>query len=380
MTKEGNGRDMTDPVYIGLISGTSRDGLDAALVAIDKDHRPHVILADCAPYPPALRNAIDELIALGRCPSEAEVQLADAEFGHFLTDVCRSLMKKADMPDITLTAIGSHGQTVWHDPGAEPGISLQIGNADLLSSALEVPVVFNFREADLQAGGVGAPLAPLLHHALFADKVPCAVINLGGIANITLLDQQGDVRGFDTGPANCLLDFWTQKHRHAPYDANGDFSRTGAVLPTLLESMLSEPYFSQAAPKSTGIELFNEHWLEQHLAGDEPARDVQRTLLELTVETIARALEQAPESPKQAWLCGGGVHNGYLVERLRGRLEDVSIKSSVEAGINPDWVEATLFAWLAHRRMHEQPSKTGPITGASKPVLLGDIAMAATDS
>ncbi len=364
---------MTNPAYIGLISGTSRDGLDAALVTIDDQQWPHVVAAYCAPYPSALRNAIDELIALGRCPTGVEAQRADQEFGHFLTDVCRSLLSRADVPDITLAAIGSHGQTVWHDPNAEPGISLQIGNADLLSSALEVPVVFNFRAADLQAGGVGAPLAPLLHRALFASHAPCAVVNLGGIANVTLLDKHGNVRGFDTGPANCLMDMWTQRHRHASYDANGDFARTGKVSRPLLKRLLAEPYFAQEAPKSTGLELFNELWLEQHLAGDESPRDVQRTLLELTVETIAQALEQAPERPRHAWLCGGGVHNGFFTERLQERLSNVAIQSSAEAGIDPDWVEATLFAWLAHRRLQEQASETGPITGANQAVLLGDI-------
>lgn len=364
---------MNDPVYIGLISGTSRDGLDAALVAIDAEQRPRVIAADCAPYPTALRSAIDELIDLGRCPTLDEARQADLEFGHFVSDVCRSLLTRAGSPDLSLAAIGSHGQTVWHDPSADPAVSLQIGDAGLVADALKVPVVFNFRAADLQAGGVGAPLAPLLHQALFSNGTPCAVINLGGIANITLLDRNGDVRGFDTGPANCLLDLWTQRHRHASYDANGDFARTGAVNKPLLERLLAEPYFSQPPPKSTGLELFNESWLTQHLAGDESPRDVQRTLLELTVETVASALEQAPEHPRRAWLCGGGVHNSYLVERLQARLGEVSIQSSAEAGIDPDWVEATLFAWLAHRRLLEQASETGPITGAGRAVLLGDI-------
>lgn len=368
---------MNNPVYIGLISGTSRDGLDAAMVTIDEAQWPRVIAAVCAPYPPALRSAIDELIMLGRCPTAVEAHRADQEFGHFLTDVCQSLLSKADVPDITLAAIGSHGQTVWHDPNAQPGISLQIGNAELLSSALDVPVVFNFRAADLQAGGVGAPLAPLLHRALFANHAPCAVVNLGGIANVTLLDKHGNVRGFDTGPANCLMDMWTQRHRHASYDANGDFARTGVVLKPLLKKMLAEPYFAQEAPKSTGLELFNEQWLEELLEGDEPPRDVQRTLLELTVETIAVALEEASEQPRHAWLCGGGVHNGFFAERLQERLSNVTIQSSAEAGIDPDWVEATLFAWLAHRRLLEQSSDTGPITGASQAVLLGDIATTA---
>lgn len=364
---------MNDPVYIGLISGTSRDGLDAALVTIDGDGRPRVLAADCAPYPPALRAAIDQLIDLGRCPTGPEAKRADHEFGHFSADVCRSLLDRANLPGIALAGIGSHGQTVWHDPSAEPAVSLQIGNAEVLANELMVPVVSNFRAADLRAGGEGAPLAPLLHQALFEEQAPCAVINLGGIANVTLLDRHGAVSGFDTGPANCLMDMWTLQHQRAPYDAGGAFARSGAVLHQLLDKLLSEPYFAQAAPKSTGLELFNGHWLRQHLAGDESPRDVQRTLLELTVETVAQALEQSSGQPRHAWLCGGGVHNHYLVERLEERLSGVSVQPTTVAGIDPDWVEATLFAWLAHRRMAQQVSETGPITGAAAPVLLGDI-------
>ncbi len=364
---------MSDPVYIGLISGTSRDGLDAALVTIDGEGRPRVLAADCAPYPPALRSAIDQLIALGRCPTGSEAKRADQEFGHFSADVCRSLMDRANLPGVNLAGIGSHGQTVWHDPAAQPAVSLQIGNADVLANAMGVPVVSNFRAADLSAGGEGAPLAPLLHQALFGEQGPCAVINLGGIANVTLLDRQGAVRGFDTGPANCLLDLWTLRHLRAPFDAGGAFARSGEVSPQLLDKLLEEPYFAQPAPKSTGLELFNADWLARQLNGDESPRDVQRTLLELTVETVARALEQSSEQPRHAWLCGGGVHNHYLVERLQERLSGLPVQSTEVAGIDPDWVEATLFAWLAHRRMGGVTSETGPITGAAAPVMLGDI-------
>lgn len=364
-------------IYIGMISGTSRDGMDAVLISMEADaegqERPRLLKATCAPYPGALRLAVDQLIDLRRSPSALESRQADHELGHFCADVCRSLLKDAGLKPGDLRAIGSHGQTIWHEPAAEPPLSIQIGSAEVLEAELGVPVVADFRAADLRAGGEGAPLAPLLHQALFTELAPCAIINLGGIANVTLLGEDGTVRGFDTGPANCLLDAWTERHRGMPYDPDGAFARAGSVLPELLERLLQEPYFDLPPPKSTGLELFNLPWLDARLSGQETPEDVQRTLLELTVETVARAVERTSESPRRALLCGGGTHNGFMVQRFEARLKQLTVSSTAAAGVDPDWIEATLFALLAHRRLLKQWSDTSAITGASKPVLLGEI-------
>lgn len=363
---------MTEALYIGLISGTSRDGLDAALVDL-AGPQPALIDAFCTAYPDELRTGLDRLIRLGRRPAPAECASLDLALGQFFARVTQELLRRSKRRGSEVRAIGSHGQTVWHEPDGASPISLQLGNAAVLAHDTGLPVVSDFRRADIDAGGQGAPLAPLLHRRLFAAHVPCAVLNLGGIANLTVLGADEQVSGFDTGPANCLMDAWCQRHRGAPYDRNGAWAASGAVLNGHLERWLDDAFFKQSPPKSTGLEHFNLSWLEQRLDGDERPEDVQRTLLELTVESVARDLEQhAAGSGKGALLlCGGGVHNPVLVDALQRRLPDWAPESTAIHGADPDWVEAILFAWLAQQRLDERPLWTGPITGARQPVLLG---------
>jgi anhydro-N-acetylmuramic acid kinase len=377
------------PVYIGLISGTSRDGLDAALVSID-DGMPRLRHALCLPYPEALRSRLDALILhlveAGRRPGPEETARLDEALGEFFAEAARKLLSEADQPAERVRAIGSHGQTVWHEPTGPAPLSMQLGNAEVLQRLTGIPVVSDFRTADVEAGGQGAPLAPLLHRALFHTGAPCTVLNLGGIANVTLLSDHGDVLGFDTGPANCLLDAWHQRHCGAPFDDRGAWGAGGTVLPGLLERLLDDDYFRQSPPKSTGLETFNLGWLERRLEGGEAPRDVQRTLVELTVRTVVDGLRQggwfslADRPGAEILVCGGGVHNPSLMDRLAQALSPTRVSSTAVRGIDPDWVEATLFAWLAHERLEGHRLKTGPITGARQPVMLGRITPAPSSS
>jgi anhydro-N-acetylmuramic acid kinase len=359
--------------YIGLISGTSRDGLDAALVAME-DGAPRLIAAHCFPYPPELAEALKGLIDLGRRPLPTEVHELDDALGHFFADCSLDLLETAGLDPGDVRAVGSHGQTVWHEPDGPDPVSLQLGSAEVLARETGLPVVSDFRSDDLLAGGQGAPLAPLLHRALFSGLAPCAVLNLGGIANLTLLTDAGEVTGFDTGPANCLLDAWCARHQGEAFDADGAWARDGEVLPALLNNLLDESYFRTTGPKSTGLEQFNLRWLDARLQGDENPADVQRTLLELTVESIAQNLTGFEvESTGAVLVCGGGVHNRFLMERLEQRLAPRRVCATNDFGVDADWVEAILFAWLAHQRVEGRRLVTAPITGAREPVFLGRV-------
>jgi anhydro-N-acetylmuramic acid kinase len=358
-------------LYIGMISGTSRDGLDAALVDFESG-RPEVLHATCVPYPPALRQAIDLLVTARARPEIGSTDVLDRQLGHFYARACTDLLAAAGLEPRDVRAIGSHGQTVWHEPDGPEPISLQLGHGYVIANVTGIPVVSTFRNADLAAGGQGAPLAPLLHRQLFhCDQERRAVINLGGIANVTLLERDGAVRGHDTGPANCFMDLWIRRQQGLDYDDNGAWAASGTLNAELLQRLLDEPYFTAPAPKSTGLEKFNAAWLDARLQGLElPAEDVQRTLAELTLVTVDAALQAAP--PDRILVCGGGVHNGLLMSRLRSRNE-APVESTADHGLHPDWVEASLFAWLARERLQRHAQDTGPITGARRPVMLGEV-------
>lgn len=365
---------MTADRYIGLISGTSRDGLDAVLVDFQND-TPRLLEATCTPYPEALRADLDRLIRRGRRPRPGEAATLDQALGRFFADACHTLLRSARVPADTVRAIGSHGQTVWHEPTGPDPVSLQLGDAGVLARETGITVVADFRTADVEAGGQGAPLAPLLHRGLFAAEAPCAVLNLGGIANLTLLGGDGEVAGFDTGPANCLMDGWCLRQRGEAFDRGGAWAATGQVLANTLDAWLADPFFALPPPKSTGLQHFNLAWLDARLDGGERPADVQRTLLALTVDSVATALEAHPLGgrPGPLLLCGGGAHNHFLVRQLTERLPERTIETTEPHGIHPDWVEAILFAWLAKQRLDNRSLETAPITGAGSPVLLGRI-------
>jgi len=364
---------MNDALMIGMLSGTSRDGVDAVLV--DFAHGTMEVLhAVCVPYPPAIRLALDQLLATGGPPGKELASLLDENLGRFFARTAQDLVREAGMEMRDIQAIGSHGQTVWHDPGGDNPVSIQLGKPELIAKGTATTVVADFRGADVRSGGQGAPLAPLLHAKLFhSDTEDRAVLNLGGIANLTLLSASGIVDGFDCGPANCLMDAWSKRHLQKPYDNNGDWAAKGIPDRCLLENLLDDPYFSLPAPKSTGLEYFNMNWLDDILAGtDAQAVDIQSTLAELTASNIANSLRDCGE-PARLLVCGGGIHNGHLMRRIRTALPEIIVESTGFHGMDPDWVEGLLFAWLAHERLNEKTQNTPPITGAACPVLLGDI-------
>jgi len=362
-----------DELIVGMLSGTSRDGVDAVLVNFSRGSM-DMLHASCTPYPTAIKQTLGQLLETGKPPATDVANLLDENLGRFFARVAQNLVREAGMEMRDILAIGSHGQNVWHEPDGENPVSIQLGRGDLIARNTGTTVVANFRMADVQAGGQGAPLAPLLHQDLFrSEQENRAVLNIGGIANLTILPTSGQVTGFDTGPGNCLMDAWTTLHLQTDYDDGGRWAAKGEVDTGLLERLLADPYFSQLPPKSTGLEYFNINWLNKIL-GDPapPVGVVQTTLAELSAQSIARSLENTGQ-PARVLVCGGGVHNNYLIRRLAAALPDVVVEPTSRYGADPDWVEGLLFAWLARERLNGQVQDTPPITGAGKPVLLGDV-------
>ena len=358
-------------LYIGIMSGTSLDGVDIALTDFSPDtQRATLVGALCAPFPAALR---DDLLALCQ-PGPDEVfraGLAGQQWARLAADGVNQLLLQHGVEAGQVAAIGSHGQTIRHHP--ESGFSVQIGAPALLAELCGIDVVTDFRNRDLAAGGEGAPLVPAFHRWLLHDPQQTrALINIGGFANLTLLAQDGQVSGFDSGPGNVLLDYWAHQHIGQPYDANGAWARSGQVIPVLLEQMLGDRYFSRPAPKSTGREYFHPNWLEQQLGGAVHApADVQTTLLELTARTIADAVSNCEPGPAAAYVCGGGAHNGLLMERLQQLLPDCPIATTTTLAVNPDWMEAMAFAWLAWRCQQRLGGNLPAVTGARGERVLG---------
>ena len=363
---------MSDEFIVGMLSGTSRDGVDAVLVNFNQD-KMDIMHASCVSYPRAIKSTLDRLIETGQPPTEDIANLLDENLGRFFARIAQDLVREAGMEMRDIRAIGSHGQTVWHDPECSPGISIQLGKPELIARGTGTTVVADFRKADMEAGGQGAPLAPLLHQQLFySETEDRAVLNLGGIANLTLLPAGGGVSGFDSGPGNCLMDNWTRRHLHKDYDNSGRWASKGILSTGLLRDMLEDPYFSQDAPKSTGLEYFNMEWLDKHLAkSDIPAEDVQSTLAELTALSVGHCLKDQPVS--RLLVCGGGIHNAFLIRRIAAALPDVIVESTTRFGADPDWVEGLLFAWLTRERLNGNTMDTPPITGARHPVFTGSI-------
>lgn len=362
--------------YIGLISGTSADGIDAALVALDNQNL-KVVQANTTPYSPSLRQRLLD-IAHSNYARDPIDELGELEqlVGASFAAAARQLLQTAGIKASKVRAIGSHGQTVRHRPATQQPFTLQIGNPTVIAAQTGIPVVADFRRRDMAEGGQGAPLAPALHAALFhSDQEYRAVLNLGGIANLTLLPAQGEVTGFDTGPASCLLDAWAQRHLSADYDRHGAWAAGGRVVSPLLSDLLAEPYFRQPPPKSTGREQFNLAWMERHLAQHTlPApRDLQATLAELTASTVAGALKTHAANCARLLVCGGGAQNKDLLARLAWHLPDLAIESTAVHGLDPDFVEAAAFAWLAHQHLQGLPGNLPSVTGARKSVVLGSL-------
>jgi len=357
-------------LFAGLMSGTSLDGVDAALVDFSAA-RPSLLGRASRPFDPTLRA---ELLALQQ-PGEDELHRA-ARCANALSRVyagaVAELLSGARVRAEAVRAIGCHGQTVRHRP--DTGYTLQLCNAALLAELTGVRVVADFRSRDVAAGGQGAPLAPAFHAEMLHDRGEHrAVLNLGGIANLTLLPADGPVTGFDTGPGNCLLDLWAQRHLGAPMDQNGAWAAGAAPDAALLEALRSEPYFAAPPPKSTGRDLFNASWLERRIGGTGDPRIVQATLLELTARSVTDALRAHGPQVRRLIACGGGVNNGRMMQRLAALAAPVSVESSARYGIDPALMEAAAFAWLAWRTLNGRPGNLPSVTGAAGPRVLGAI-------
>jgi len=363
-------------LYLGLISGTSADGIDVALATFVR--RPGLRAHLTHPYPDNLRRRI---LAL----AQGDGRIALDEFGALDVEIARAfaaaantLLKREGVDAKQVRALGSHGQTVRHHPLGSAPYTMQLGDPNLIAELTGITTVADFRRRDLAAGGHGAPLAPAFHAAMLAkDKRTRVVLNLGGIANITILpgNAKQPLRGFDTGPASCLLDAWIAKHLDQPYDKDGAFAASGRIDETLLKRLLSEPYFALAAPKSTGREVFHLTWLAEHLRGLAIApKNVQATLVALSAMTIADAIRTQARDAREVWVCGGGVHNPVLVAAIAEALAPIQVANIADLGIDPDFVEAMTFAWLARERLngHAAPN-VHTVTGSRGPRILGGV-------
>ncbi|MDI3259133.1 MAG: anhydro-N-acetylmuramic acid kinase [Sinobacteraceae bacterium] len=359
--------------YLGLISGTSVDGIDAALVSFTADG-PRLHGALTHPWPDELRERI-----LAVAQGEGEIDLdafgrLDVAIGQAFAQAALNLLAQAGMPAAAVRAIGSHGQTVRHRPCGPLPFTLQLGDAAVIAERTGLTVVADFRRADVAAGGQGAPLLPVLHAMLLARSGQTrAVVNLGGIANLTVLGADGQVYGFDTGPANGLLDAWCQRQCGQPFDRDGAFAAAGRVDAALLTALLADPYFALPPPKSTGREHFHLQWLLERYPGaaELDGTDVQATLLALSVESVAQAIERHAADAAEVLVCGGGVHNRTLFARLRERLAPRRLQSTAACGVDPDYLEAIAFAWLARQRVLGLPGNLPAVTGARGPRVLG---------
>ncbi len=359
--------------YIGVMSGTSLDGVDVVLAAIDE----RMVAQQAShlhPMPVEIKNAI-----LGMCQGQkvtlAQVGELDTRLGILFGEAVLALLEKTGISADEVTAIGCHGQTVWHQPKGEATFSMQLGDNNRIAAITGITTVGDFRRRDMAYGGQGAPLVPAFHQALLADTVERRMIlNIGGIANLSLLLPGQPIRGYDTGPGNMLMDAWIWRHRALPFDKNAEWANQGRVNLTLLQQMLSDPYFAEPAPKSTGREYFNIAWLEKQLRRmhELPPEDVQSTLAELTSVSIAEQVQLAGGSDR-LMVCGGGARNPLVMARLSAMLPGTEVCTTDTFGISGDDMEALAFAWLAFRTLSGKSGNLPSVTGASRETVLGAI-------
>lgn len=363
---------MASELFIGLMSGTSLDGVDAALVTFNHAQQPQLLKTHFAAYPADLRTQILALQHPTANELEATAQMGNI-LAHLYADAVNALLAAAQVDASAITAIGCHGQTIRHRP--ELGFTMQIGNAALLSELTGITVVSDFRSRDIAANGQGAPLVPAFHQDVFSSSnYNRAIINIGGIANITYLSTAGDVFGFDSGPGNMLLDAWIKQHLGLDYDADGQWASTGRTIEPLLTAMLAEPYFAAAPPKSTGRDLFNTAWLNHYLTeSDHAAHDVARTLVALSAHSIANAVGQHCGQVDEIYLCGGGAKNKLLQRELQSLMGTTFIATTDQLGMGVDWVEAIAFAWLAKKCIAKETANLPQVTGAKGQRILGAI-------
>ncbi len=355
-------------LYIGVMSGTSLDGIDVALCEIDSQNC-RLVSADEYPFDKELKREILDVI--GGITTLKQVGTIDKKLGLAFAHAINRFIREKEIKREDITAIGLHGQTLWHETQGEFPFSMQLGDASTVVARTLIKVVSDFRSMDVANGGQGAPFAPAFHQEIFKDlKERAAILNIGGMANITLLGEK--LQGWDTGCGNVLLDMWIQQSKNLPFDRDGEFAQSGEINQELLNAMLSDDYFKKTPPKSTGREYFNDTWFASHLPifNSIKDEDIQRTLLELTAQTISNDVKKS--NTKLLIVCGGGANNSFLMQRI-SELCETEVKKSDEFGISSEFMEAMAFAWLAYKRVHNQEVELSSVTGASKDSILGGI-------
>jgi anhydro-N-acetylmuramic acid kinase len=364
--------------YIGIMSGTSMDAIDAVLVQFAVDGRLQTAANHSSLFPSSLKDELSAIIHPSWSGSLRHIASLNATLGATYATTAETLIKKSGIPKEKILAIGNHGQTIWHQPDDEPHFSWQLGDANRIAELTGVTTVADFRNRDIAAGGEGAPLVPAFHKAIFSHPTKHRVIlNIGGIANLSLLSPNQDTLGFDTGPGNSLLDAWCLEHHNLPFDKDGEWGAKGKLIKPLLDELMKEPYFKRNYPKSTGKEHFNLHWLKQQLNPSMKPEDIQATLVEVTALSIADGIKLASKANNhkvdEIYVCGGGSKNLHLMQRLKFLLDPTTVQKTDVLGVDSDWVEAIAFAWLARQTMLNLPGNLPSATGATGPRVLGAI-------
>lgn len=362
--------DGTMKLFIGLMSGTSMDGIDAALIDLSSNS---FIAGITCPYSTEMKDRLSK-VNNGDLYGLKQFSQLNTLIGREFAKATLGLMAKAKVTAKNIQAIGSHGQTLCHDATADIPYTVQLGCAHTIAELTGIPVVADFRTRDLVVGGQGAPFAPLYHQALFKDQAyPLVIVNIGGIANMTYLANEQELNGYDLGPGNCLMDAWIKKHRGFDYDKGGEWAAQGQVVEPLLDALLTDTYFKRKQPKSIGKEYFSLDWLARYLQPGYDAVDVQATLLSLTARAIVHELKAGSFSPRRLLLCGGGAHNTTLLNSLANLLPEIRVESTSAHNINPDFIEAAMFAWLAEKTLTNTPVNLSQVTGSTRLIILGAI-------
>ena len=362
---------MTDTRFIGLMSGTSLDGVDAVLLSFSANGAARLEACQYHPFPDQLRQELLAINAAGDNEIERSGLLAN-QLAHLYAASIGSLLEQTHLAASDVTAIGCHGQTIRHRP--DLGFTVQIGNAALLAELTNITVISDFRSRDVAAGGQGAPLVPAFHKAMFGHaQIHRVIVNIGGISNLSDLPPTGPVNGFDCGPGNLLMDAWINRHKGHRYDRDGAWAATGTIIPDLLHAMLRHPFLAQTPPKSTGRDTFNMAWLESLLYPSYAPADVQSSLVELAACCICDAISVHCDRSSEIYLCGGGAHNLTLLSRLQQLLSGRKLSITDDLGIGADWVEAAAFAWLARQTLSGLPGNLPAVTGAAGSRVLGAI-------
>jgi len=362
---------------IGLMSGTSADGIDGVILKISDKNTFTIHRSVSHPYSDDIRKRIRKLTSQKITNAEHSAGL-DGELALLYAAVTKDLLGQAK--DKTIDVIGCHGQTVHHSPDSDPPFSLQIGDGQILANETGHTAVTDFRAADIASGGQGAPLVPAFHEAVFSSESETrAVINIGGISNITFLPagKTDKISGFDTGPGNTLIDYWCRTHFKCGYDKNGDIARTGDLQLDLLDLFLRDAYFERIPPKSTGLEYFNANWLKDKMSlwegrSHSTNEDILMTITMLTARCIVDQLKKLHPRVEAVYLAGGGANNALLKDMIKD-LSASKVSTTEDLGIHPQWVEAAAFAWMAYRTIHDLPSTLPSVTGASSPTVAGKI-------